>query len=277
MGLPQAKAWNSFWSGRSDPQDIYPSGERVVRALSRLGDLAGKKVLEVGAGTGRDSLHAVELGASGYCLDYSQAALALIRKVDRERKLHLIRADATMAPFRSGTFHVVFHQGLLEHFRDPGALLAENRRILKKGGVLLVDVPQTFHPYTILKKILITFNLWFAGWETQYTLTGLERLLRRHRFKPLSFVGEWMYPSLAYRSIRQLLKACRIRLPLIPGGIPGLRELRRRVRHRLVDRRWLSFSYISIGVTAEKIADDAGGSPDRPKQSLPVNADREIK
>ena len=32
-------------------------------------------------------------------------------------------------PFRDGAFEVVFHQGLLEHFRDPRPLLRENARI----------------------------------------------------------------------------------------------------------------------------------------------------
>ena len=42
--------------------------------------------------------------------------------------------DAFALPFADGTFDVVFHQGLLEHFRNPDDLIAENARVLKPGG-----------------------------------------------------------------------------------------------------------------------------------------------
>ena len=63
-------------------------------------------------------------------LDYSPASLALVRRQAREQGLpvHLVRADALAMPFRDGAFDVVFHQGLLEHFRDPLPLLRENAR-----------------------------------------------------------------------------------------------------------------------------------------------------
>jgi len=81
-------------------------------------------------------------------------------------------------PFRDGAIDISFHQGLLEHFRDPLPLLAENARITRSGGRVLVDVPQTFHLYTVMKKLLILVNRWFAGWETQFTVPQLERLVR---------------------------------------------------------------------------------------------------
>ena len=93
--------------------------------------------------------------------------------------VHLVRANALALPFRDGTFDVVFHQGLLEHFRDPRPLLAENARVVRRGGRVVVDVPQTFHPYTVMKKALIAANKWFAGWETQFTPRALERLRAR--------------------------------------------------------------------------------------------------
>ena len=46
---------------------------------------------------------------------------------------------------------------------------------------MVVDVPQTFHLYTLMKQILIALNRWFAGWETQFTPGELERLLRGER------------------------------------------------------------------------------------------------
>ena len=94
------------------------------------------------------------------------AALALVGEQARAQGLpvHLVRGDALAMPFRDGAFAVVFHQGLLEHFRDPMPLLRENARVTRPSGRVVVDVPQTLHLYTVMKKILIALDAWFAGW-----------------------------------------------------------------------------------------------------------------
>src|SRR6185436_17676017 len=106
--------------------------------------------------------------------------LAIVRRLAREQQLpvHLVRADALAMPFRDDAFAVVFHQGLLEHFRDPQPLMRECARVTGRGGRMIVDVPQTFHPYTAMKQILIALDRWFAGWERQFTPAQLEREVR---------------------------------------------------------------------------------------------------
>lgn len=44
-------------------------------------------------------------------------------------------------PFQDGEFDSVLLDNVLEHLQDPRALLADIRRVLKIGGVLLVGVP----------------------------------------------------------------------------------------------------------------------------------------
>jgi SAM-dependent methyltransferase len=253
---PPDRHWDSYWTSKEDETGFYSNEDRIIRGLERIGDLSGKRVLEVGAGSGRDSSRIAGAGAVVYCLDNSRNSVSLIRRIDRDRLLHLIVADAQAAPFKSGVFDVVFHQGLLEHFREPGGLLDENRRLLRSGGHLLVDVPQTYHPLTIVKKVLILFGAWFAGWETQYTPHQLESLLRRRNFDPLGRIGEWMSPSLLYRCLRQAFKPIGIQLPLYPSGIPGINRLRWSLHKRLTDRRGLSLTYPSVGIIARKAGRD---------------------
>jgi SAM-dependent methyltransferase len=248
--------WESYWSSKDDDTEFYSNENRIIRGFKHVGDPGGRRVMEVGAGSGRDSYSLRAAGARVYCLDNSRSSISLIRKVDRDRKLRLIVADALAAPFKSGVFDVVFHQGLLEHFREPKVLLEENRRLLKSGGYLLVDVPQTFHPLTIVKQALMLFDAWFAGWETQYRPRQLELLLRRHQFQPLARIGEWMRPSLLYRCLRTVLKSIGIRLPLYPLGLPGIRRLRGYVHDRLSDRHSLAVTYPSVGVIARKVETD---------------------
>ena len=109
-------------------------------------------------------------------------------------------------------------------------MLDENYRVTARGGILLVDVPQTLHVYTLMKKFLIVLGSWFAGWETQYTAGRLSALLRDHGFEPQSVYGRFFSPSLGYRILRELLMAIGIRLPLRPVLVPPLHALRKRLR-----------------------------------------------
>jgi SAM-dependent methyltransferase len=247
--------WESYWKGHSNLEETYSTGGRLVREILADGPVDGKRVLEVGAGSGRDLLGLTRAGAIGMVLDYSPASLELVQRQAREQGLavHLVRADALRMPFRDGSFAVVFHQGLLEHFRDPMPLLRENARITSRGGRVVVDVPQTFHLYTAMKQTLIAMNRWFAGWETQFTPAELERLLAASGLVVRRTYGEWMVPGLWYRVVREVLKrGVGFTLPLDPGGPRWWREGWDAARARFARTRpGLYLSHV-IGTVAEK-------------------------
>jgi SAM-dependent methyltransferase len=200
--------WESYWRGVGDIETTYSTGERLAREILADGPVEGHAVLEVGAGSGRDSLALARAGATAVVLDYSPASLEVVRGLARRHgvNVHLVQADALAMPFRDGSFQVVFHQGLLEHFRDPRPLLVENARVVRSGGRLVVDVPQTWHLYTAMKKVLIAFGAWFAGWETQFTVGQLETLLTSTGLRVKRSYGDWMVPGLWYRVTREVLR-----------------------------------------------------------------------
>ena len=247
--------WESYWKGHSRIEETYSTGDRLVREVLADGPVAGRPVLEVGAGSGRDLIGLVHAGAVGVVLDYSPASLAIVQRLAREQRapVHLVRADALAMPFRDGAFHVVFHQGLLEHFRDPQPLLRENARVLASGGRAVVDVPQTFHAYTLMKQALIAVNRWFAGWETQFTVGGLEAECRRAGLVVRRSYGEWMVPGLWYRVVREVLKrGTPVRLPLEPRGPRFWSDAWEAWRGWLRRRRWALHTCHVIGTVAEK-------------------------
>jgi SAM-dependent methyltransferase len=247
--------WESYWRAHPGIEETYSTGDRLVREVLADGVVAGARVLEVGAGSGRDTLGLVRAGACGVVLDYAPASLALVRAQARTQGLtvHLVRADALAMPFRDGAFAVVFHQGLLEHFRDPMPLLRENARVTRRGGRVVVDVPQTIHLYTLMKQVLIALNAWFAGWETQFTAGELEARLREAGLRVRRTYGDWMVPGLWYRVLREALKrGLRVSLPLEPRG-PGWWERGWRAwRAWLARRRWALYTCHVIGTVAER-------------------------
>ena len=247
--------WESYWRGVGDIESTYSTGERLAREILADGPVAGQPVLEVGAGSGRDSLALARAGAIAVVLDYSPASLGVVRTLAQRlgATVHLVQADALAMPFRDGTFQVVFHQGLLEHFRDTRPLLVENARVVRRGGRMVVDVPQTFHLYTVMKHVLMACGAWFAGWETQFTVGQLERTLASTGLRIRRTYGDWMVPGLWYRVLREVLRrGLGLRLPLEPRGPRWWAGGWERLRGALRGRRWALSTCHVIGTVAER-------------------------
>ena len=255
MAKVSSKAdWENFWSRDRSVEEIYPASASILRNLFEVADVQGLKILEVGAGTGRDSIKLSERNAVVTVLDFADNALYKVQQAldITGGKLNLVRGDGLILPFDDESFDIVFHQGLLEHFHDPQSLLQENVRVLKKGGYLLVDVPQTYHIYTIIKHILIKLDKWFAGWETEFTIGSLRKLFLQNGLTIRREYGDWMVPSLFYRIARELLKLAGIRLPMYPKSIPVLKTLRRLCRSCLLHKEFSMYTFLTIGIIAQK-------------------------
>lgn len=248
--------WDNFWSAKKEVHEVYSNDNRVMRNLSQITDLKNKRVLEVGAGTGRDSFDMVNRGASVFMLDYSASSLHIIKNIATEERIDVsaVGGNAFSLPFPDATFDIVFHQGLLEHFREREAmsLLRENIRVLRKGGILLVDVPQRYHIYTVMKHILIAMNKWFAGWEREFSIPELDKLLRSLGVAPFYRYGEWMYPSLFYRVVRETMMKAGIKLPLNPTPIKPLTNLRKKIRDSARRTPFALYTSLSCGIVSRK-------------------------
>jgi len=246
--------WESYWRSHANLEQTYSTGGRLAREIRSEGRVRGRRILEVGAGSGRDTLALAREGAIAMVVDYAPMSLELVARQAREQglKVALVRADALAMPFREGAFDVVFHQGLLEHFRDPQPLMRECARVTGRGGRMIVDVPQTFHPYTAMKQILIALDRWFAGWERQFTPAELEREVVASGLTVRRTYGEWMVPGLAYRVAREALKRAGIGLPLEPKGPPWWGAMWDGLRARALRMRPALYTCHVIGTVAEK-------------------------
>jgi SAM-dependent methyltransferase len=248
--VSEKKHWDDFWAGSRNLDDVYGTDRRIVENLSRHVDVRTLRVLEVGAGTGRDAGEIASLGARVVALDYSEESLKLMGSAVGGR-VSVVCGDATGLPFAPETFDVVYHQGLLEHFRNPADLLDENIRVLKRGGILLVDVPQRYHCYTVMKHTLMAFGKWFAGWETEFTVGGLKRLAESRGVRVLAVYGANMSPPVWYRGARKILLRTGVRLPMYPREPRWFSGVRRFARS--VTPEWVRLNTsLVIGCVARK-------------------------
>ena len=125
--------------------------ERALRkALEEIGPLAGKRVLEVGCGSG-NWLEMLQGAASlsGIDLDPGRAARAAARFPEADIR----SGDASRLPWAGGSFDVVLQSTVFSSILDPGmrrAVASEMLRVLAQGGAILwydffVDNP--FNPH----------------------------------------------------------------------------------------------------------------------------------
>jgi SAM-dependent methyltransferase len=193
-----------------------------------------------------------ELGGDVSLVDYSAESLRLIRELAKRDEVMLVMGDARGCPFDDETFDIVFHQGLLEHFSSPFPLLLENRRILKKGGFLVIDVPQTFHVYTLMKHALMVLGMWFGGWERQFTIASLTKLVRALGFEPVHVYGDWSRPGILYKIVRQISMKFGVRLPMYPKYLGRMTADYYKLQDRLREKKLFLYTVLSIGVVARK-------------------------
>ena len=189
---PRSDTWDKLWQSRKDnSSEMIMLHDRMMAVLTDVVDVKGKTALEVGAGRGADSAHLSRLGATVTVLDFSSESCKQMRRTAEKLgvELNVVEGDATAMPFPAASFDIVFHQGFLEHFEDPAAILSEQYRVLKPGGYLLVDVPQKYTLYTLRKKIAIMRDTWFGGWETQFSIGRLEKLVESCNFKVVRSYG----------------------------------------------------------------------------------------
>lgn len=71
----------------------------------------------------------------------------------------------TDAAFPNENFDVIYSRHVLEHLMDPMSTLIEANRILKKGGILFIEVPNQFNAFKdrIKRAIIMISGRRFEG------------------------------------------------------------------------------------------------------------------
>jgi SAM-dependent methyltransferase len=115
-------------------------GEERARLFHELVGGPGKDVLDLGCRYGALTRAYVE-GNRVTGVDVDREALAEAAKLGVETRW----ADLDEPfPFGAQVFDVVVAGELLEHVRDPGHIVAESRRVLRPGGLLVGSVPNAY-------------------------------------------------------------------------------------------------------------------------------------
>ena len=117
--------------------------------LALAGDVAGRRILDAGCGSGPLSAALRDRGADVTGIDASARMLALARRrLGDDAALHVADLSDPL-PFADGAFDDVVSSLVLHYLEDWGPTLAELRRVLRPGGRLIASVDHPFVAYTI--------------------------------------------------------------------------------------------------------------------------------
>jgi SAM-dependent methyltransferase/4-amino-4-deoxy-L-arabinose transferase-like glycosyltransferase len=128
-------------------------GRLLLRLLAEAGagSIAGRRVLDLGAGFGALSLYCAHLGAEVVAVDPNEQRMQVAVAIAAKRGLDVsaVAAQAQQLPFADESFDVVLANNSLCYIVDPheeAAALSEIRRVLRPGGWLVARNPNRLHP-----------------------------------------------------------------------------------------------------------------------------------
>ena len=108
----------------------------VVRKMVTKYATPNAPILDAGCGTGLNLRH---LPAGSVGVDINPRNIELLKQ--RLPQHTVLEGDVEALPFADGSFGTVLCTEVIEHIPDPSAALAEYRRVLGPGGVLIGSVP----------------------------------------------------------------------------------------------------------------------------------------
>jgi SAM-dependent methyltransferase len=169
--LPAVNDYDSFaeaYAASNENNLINAYYERPAM-LALAGDVAGRRILDAGCGSGPLFAALRDRGAIVTGFDKSAGMVGLARRrLGDDADLRVAELGSPL-PFPDGTFDDVTASLVLHYLEDWGLALAELRRVLKPGGRLIVSVD---HPFVT-------------------NLAGREAGLEPDYFATYSYTDEW--------------------------------------------------------------------------------------
>lgn len=168
---------------------ISPERQDLVLERHRqwMGDLAGRKVLELGCGRGtRLSRWMAATAGEYHALDLSAQSIATLRKrlrgqLGRKGRSRLVAGDFLDEAWHEGGFDLIYAKSVLHHFEFLDPVLDRLESKLAPGGqVVTLDPVATWAPMLLVRGIYRPFQT-DRDWEFPFDSQALARIESRFR------------------------------------------------------------------------------------------------
>jgi len=178
---PGINDYDSFAEGYTAANEtgfVHAYYERPAM-LALAGDVAGRRILDAGCGSGPLLAALLDRGAIATGIDKSAGMLEQARRrLGADADLQVAELGSAL-PFPDDTFEDVTASLVLHYLQDWGPALAELRRVLKPGGRLIVSVNHPFRENLWHREIGLEPD-YFAtySYTVEWTAGGQTALLR---------------------------------------------------------------------------------------------------
>ena len=141
-----SEVWNKVYKSDSNFFGEEPSNFAML-CFNYLKTNNVKRILELGAGHGRDTIFFASNGIDVEALDYSVTAIEILDKISKEKRLPIktrtFDVKKTPLPFPDGYFDAVYSHMLFNmrfSLEDLHSIFSEIRRVLKPKGLNFFSV-----------------------------------------------------------------------------------------------------------------------------------------
>lgn len=138
-GSHQGGRGYSSYLGRGATRAALRDAVRRIALIEGHAAFSGARVLELGCATGEVGHAVAGRGARVAACDISGDCIALARR--RYPEVGFLVSPVERLPFPDSTFDIVLAFELIEHLLRPSDFVAEVRRVLRPGGVVVLTTP----------------------------------------------------------------------------------------------------------------------------------------
>jgi SAM-dependent methyltransferase len=94
-------------------------------------------------------------------------------------------ADLRKLPFPDNFFDYIYSMGTAEHFANYETAFREIYRVLKRGGIAIIGVPNKFDPFfrPLFVFFLQRLRIYFFGYEKSFSKKEMIQILKKTHFK----------------------------------------------------------------------------------------------
>ncbi|MEW6685504.1 MAG: class I SAM-dependent methyltransferase [Candidatus Edwardsbacteria bacterium] len=136
------------------------------KELNLLGNVKGKKILEVGCGGGQSSIALAKKGAICTGIDISKEQLKFAEKLAKKEnvKVKFIKGSfQNLSQFKPRSFDIVISAWAFQYSPSLNKLFKEVYRVVKKNGLFVFSLPHPFHDIINVKTYKIEKSYFKTG------------------------------------------------------------------------------------------------------------------
>jgi len=148
------EAFHDDWAKSMDIDEILvresfesPTALENQYVVQQMGDVSGKRILELGCGAGEGSVYFALKGADTVATDISTGMIDVVHRVAAKYgvKVEAMKMTAETLEFPDASFDMVYGNGVLHHV-DFHKAVQEASRVLKPGGKAIFIEPLSYNP-----------------------------------------------------------------------------------------------------------------------------------